>query len=79
MNILIVGASQGTGALCVKSALARGRAVSAFARTPSKLDLTHPALAKVAGEELIEPMNALCGWGTSRHSTKPAPLPQSEG
>src|SRR3984957_17180436 len=49
MNILILGASRGTGALCVKSALAKGHAVTAFSRTPSKLELTHPALTKVAG------------------------------
>jgi putative NADH-flavin reductase len=50
MKILVVGASQGTGALCVKSALAKGHSVSAFARTPAKLDVTHPALTKVAGD-----------------------------
>ncbi len=50
MKILVVGASQGTGALCVKSALAKGHSVSAFSRTPAKLDLTHPALTKVAGD-----------------------------
>ncbi len=50
MNILVVGASQGTGALCVKSALARGHSVSAFSRTPAKLDLTHAALTKIAGD-----------------------------
>jgi putative NADH-flavin reductase len=50
MKILVLGASQGTGALCVKSALAKGHAVTAFARTPAKLDVTHPALTKVAGD-----------------------------
>ena len=50
MKILILGASQGTGALCVKSALAKGHMVSAFARTPAKLDVNHPALTKVAGD-----------------------------
>ena len=50
MRILVLGASQGTGALCVKAALAKGHAVTAFARTPSKLDLTHPQLTKVAGD-----------------------------
>jgi uncharacterized protein YbjT (DUF2867 family) len=50
MKILVVGASRGTGALCVKSALAKGHAVSAFSRTPAKLDVTHPALTKVAGD-----------------------------
>jgi putative NADH-flavin reductase len=50
MKILVVGASRGTGALCVKSALAKGHAVSAFSRTPAKLDVVHPALTKVAGD-----------------------------
>jgi uncharacterized protein YbjT (DUF2867 family) len=50
MKILVVGASQGTGALCVKAALAKGHAVTAFSRTPSKLDLTHPSLTKLAGD-----------------------------
>jgi uncharacterized protein YbjT (DUF2867 family) len=50
MKILVVGASQGTGALCVKSALAKGHSVSAFSRTPAKLDVTHAALTKVAGD-----------------------------
>lgn len=50
MKILVLGASQGTGALCVKAALAKGHSVSAFSRTPSKLDVSHPALTKVAGD-----------------------------
>ena len=50
MKILVIGASQGTGALCVKAALAAGHAVTAFARTPSKLDLTHGQLTKVTGD-----------------------------
>ena len=50
MKILVLGASQGTGALCVEAALARGHSVSAFSRTPSKLHVTHPALTKVPGD-----------------------------
>jgi uncharacterized protein YbjT (DUF2867 family) len=50
MKILVLGASRGTGALCVKSALAKGHSVSAFSRTPAKLDVTHAALTKVAGD-----------------------------
>ncbi len=50
MKILVVGASQGTGALCVKSALARGHSVSAFSRNPAKLDITHAALTKITGD-----------------------------
>ncbi len=50
MKILVIGASQGTGALAVESALAKGHSVSAFSRTPAKLAVTHPALTKVAGD-----------------------------
>jgi short-subunit dehydrogenase len=50
MNILVVGASQGTGALCVTSALTRGESVSAFSRSPAKLDITNSALKKIAGD-----------------------------
>lgn len=50
MKILVLGASQGTGALCVKSALARGHAVTAFARSPQKLVLEHPQLTRVTGD-----------------------------
>ena len=50
MKILVLGASRGTGALCVRSALAKGHAVTAFSRTPAKLDVTHPALTKIAGD-----------------------------
>jgi uncharacterized protein YbjT (DUF2867 family) len=50
MKIVVMGASQGTGALCVKAALAKGYTVSAFSRTPAKLDITHAALTKVAGD-----------------------------
>lgn len=50
MKILVLGASHGTGALCVKAALAKGHSVTAFSRTPAKLDLTHTALTKFAGD-----------------------------
>ena len=50
MRILIIGASQGTGALAVKEALARGHDVTAFARSPQKLGLEHPKLKKVQGD-----------------------------
>jgi len=49
MNILVVGASQGTGALAVRAALDKGHHVTAFARSPQKLALDHPQLKKVAG------------------------------
>lgn len=39
MRILVLGASQGTGALAVKNALDRGHDVTAYARSPQKLEL----------------------------------------
>jgi uncharacterized protein YbjT (DUF2867 family) len=50
MKILVIGASQGTGALCVKIALEKGHLVTAFARTPSKLEINNTHLTKVAGD-----------------------------
>jgi uncharacterized protein YbjT (DUF2867 family) len=50
MNILVIGASKGTGALCVKAALESGHRVTAFARTPSKLAITDEKLTKVVGD-----------------------------
>jgi uncharacterized protein YbjT (DUF2867 family) len=50
MNILVIGASQGTGALTVRAALDKGHRVTAFARSPNKLVLDHPQLQKVAGD-----------------------------
>ncbi len=50
MKILVVGASHGTGELCVRQALDRGHEVAAFARTPARLALEHPKLAKLAGD-----------------------------
>jgi uncharacterized protein YbjT (DUF2867 family) len=50
MNILVIGASQGTGALAVRAALDKGHSVTAFARSPQKLALEHAQLKKVAGD-----------------------------
>ena len=50
MNILIIGASRGTGAETVKCALQGGHAVTAFARNPSKLELQHERLQRVQGD-----------------------------
>lgn len=49
-NLLVVGASKGTGALAVKAALARGHAVTAFARSPEKLALEDAKLTRVKGD-----------------------------
>jgi len=50
MNILVIGASQGTGALAVRAALDKGHKVTAFARNPQKLALQHPNLQRVQGD-----------------------------
>jgi uncharacterized protein YbjT (DUF2867 family) len=50
MNILVIGASQGTGALAVRAALAKGHRVTAFSRNPRKLALEHAQLERVAGD-----------------------------
>ena len=50
MNLLIIGASQGTGALAVRAALDKGHRVTAFARSPQKLAWDHPQLQKVTGD-----------------------------
>jgi uncharacterized protein YbjT (DUF2867 family) len=50
MRILVIGASQGTGALAVRSALDKGYEATAFARTPEKLQLQHERLRKITGD-----------------------------
>lgn len=49
MKILVVGASQGTGAATVENALARGHEVTAFSRSPEKLTIQSPKLSRSAG------------------------------
>ena len=50
MKILVLGASQGTGALCVKKALDLGHDVTAFARSPQRLSLEHERLTRTVGD-----------------------------
>jgi uncharacterized protein YbjT (DUF2867 family) len=50
MKIVILGASQGTGAEAVKVALERGHHVTAFARSPEKLALDHAHLTRMRGD-----------------------------
>lgn len=50
MRLLILGASQGTGAQVARTALDRGHDVTAFARSPDKLALQHPRLTRVKGD-----------------------------
>jgi putative NADH-flavin reductase len=49
MKISVIGASQGTGALTVGLALGRGHTVTAFARNPQRLALSHPSLVRLPG------------------------------
>jgi len=51
-RVLIVGATGGTGRELVKQALARGYAVTALARTPARIEVTHPRLTVVQGDVL---------------------------
>jgi len=50
MNVLVIGASQGTGALVVRAALDKGHHVTALARSPQKLAIEHDHLKKMAGD-----------------------------
>jgi len=50
MRILVLGASQGTGALAVRAGLDQGHQMTAFARSPQKLELEHPQLRKLKGD-----------------------------
>lgn len=50
MRILVVGASQGTGALVVAEALQRGHEVTAFARHPERLVVADPRLTLRPGD-----------------------------
>jgi putative NADH-flavin reductase len=53
-RVLIVGATGGTGRQLVAQALARGYAVTAFVRDPSKLQADHPQLTVIQGDVLDE-------------------------
>ncbi len=52
MKLLIFGSTGGTGRELVKQALENGHTVTAFARTPEKLDITHQNLLVVMGDVL---------------------------
>ena len=51
-RVLVVGATGGTGRELVTQALERGYEVTAFVRTPAKLQLTHPRLKIMSGDVL---------------------------
>ena len=52
MNVLILGATGGTGRALIQQALERGHVVTAFARDPAKIRATHKNLAVVKGDIL---------------------------
>jgi putative NADH-flavin reductase len=52
MNLLILGATGGTGRALVEQALEQGHTVTAFARDPSKVRITHQNLHIVKGDIL---------------------------
>jgi putative NADH-flavin reductase len=50
MNLLIFGASGGTGRHLVQQAFERGHAVTAFVRDPARLPISHPDLRMTRGD-----------------------------
>ncbi len=52
MQLLVVGATGGTGRQAVEQALERGHYVTAFVRDPAKLILQHPNLTVLTGDVL---------------------------
>ncbi|MBL8203286.1 MAG: SDR family oxidoreductase [Blastocatellia bacterium] len=52
MNLLIFGASGGTGRCLLEQALAQGHHVTAFARKPENVAVQHPSLKVVQGDML---------------------------
>ena len=59
MNLLIFGATGGTGRELVEQALQNGHTVTAFARNPSNVRTTHPNLRVVKGDiSNYEPVEA---------------------
>ncbi len=52
MKVIVFGATGTVGTLAVQQMLEDGHTVTAFARKPEKLNLSHPALTRVAGDAL---------------------------
>ncbi|AUD03814.1 NAD(P)-dependent oxidoreductase [Spirosoma pollinicola] len=52
MQLLVVGATGGTGRQIVEQALDRGHFVTAFVRDPAKLSIQHPNLTVLTGDVL---------------------------
>jgi len=51
MNLVVLGATGGTGRLVVEQALAAGHTVTALVRSPEKLTLRNPNLHVIAGQD----------------------------
>jgi putative NADH-flavin reductase len=75
MNILIIGSTGGTGKQLLTQALDRGYNVTAFARNPSKIKITHDRLKVITGDVLnidslrnaiIEQDIVICALGHKR-------------
>lgn len=52
MKIAIIGATRGIGLAMAQAALADGHEVTALARTPARMPMTHPRLRIIAGDAL---------------------------
>ena len=52
MNLLVIGSTGGTGRELVRQGLEQGHIVTAFARKPAKINLTHPHLKVAQGNVL---------------------------
>jgi putative NADH-flavin reductase len=52
MQLLVVGATGGTGKQAVEQALERGHFVTAFVRDPAKITIQHPSLTVLTGDVL---------------------------
>src|SRR5260370_1980454 len=50
MNLVVLGATGGTGRLVVEQALAAGHTVTALVRSPEKLTLSNPNFRVIAGQ-----------------------------
>ncbi|HAA55571.1 MAG TPA: epimerase [Myxococcales bacterium] len=62
-NILVVGATGGTGFAVVQALLERGHRVTAFSRSASQMELTHDSLLKLDGDVMsaIDVSRAVAG------------------
>ena len=52
-RLVVIGGSGGVGLACVREALARGHEVRLFARSATKVDLSHERLEKLDGDALV--------------------------